>query len=96
MVLFTFLNHELIMISNMLIFRYTCDKHAPSFSKAARAGYEIPALLYSLFKPTRTLVAKTIGRKKHDHWSLDNGVRTAHPERGCKSHDPSVTLTRIN
>ena len=31
---------------------------------AANLGYEIPAHLYSLFKPTRTLIAKAIGREK--------------------------------
>ena len=33
-------------------------------SQAANLGYEIPALLYSLLKPTRTLIAKAIGREK--------------------------------
>ena len=32
-------------------------------SQAANLGYEIPALLYSLLKPTRTLIAKAIGRE---------------------------------
>ena len=33
-------------------------------SQAANLGYEIPALLYSPLKPTRTLIAKAIGREK--------------------------------
>ena len=32
-------------------------------SQAANLGYEIPARLYSLLKPTRTLIAKAIGRE---------------------------------
>ena len=32
-------------------------------SQAANLGYEIPALLYSLLKPTRTIIAKAIGRE---------------------------------
>ena len=32
-------------------------------AQAANLGYEIPALLHSLLKPTRTLIAKAIGRE---------------------------------
>ena len=32
-------------------------------SQAANLGYEIPAFLYSLLKPTRTLIAKAIGQE---------------------------------
>ena len=38
------------------------QKNGASFSVAANLGYEIPAHLYSLLKPTRTLIAKAIGR----------------------------------
>ena len=31
--------------------------------KAATLGYEIPALLYSLLKPTRTLIAKAVAKE---------------------------------
>ena len=33
-------------------------------SQAANLGYEIPALLYSILKHIRTLIAKAIGREK--------------------------------
>ena len=39
-------------------------------SQAANLGYEIPALLYSLLKPTRTLIAKAIGREKSNECEL--------------------------
>ena len=37
-----------------------------SFSVAANPAYEIPPHLYSPLKPTRTLIAKAIARKKGD------------------------------
>ena len=37
---------------------------------AADPGYEIPPHLYSRFKPTRTLIAKAIGREKRKIWRI--------------------------
>ena len=42
--------------------------------QAATLGYEIPALLYSRLKPTRTLIAKAIGREIF--WPEDGATRT--------------------
>ena len=52
-----FWDHEIIFVKKAL---YVEQKSSVS-SQAANLGYEIPALLYSLLKPTRTLTAKAIG-----------------------------------
>ena len=50
----------------ILIFHLTCDKNRACHLVTATSGYEIPSHLYSLLKPTRTLIAKAIGREKND------------------------------
>ena len=57
-----FWDREIIFVKKTL---YVKQKSSVS-SQAANLGYEIPALLYSLLKPTRTLIAKAIGREKND------------------------------
>ena len=55
-----FWDHEIIFVKKALY----VEQNLRLTSQAANLGYEIPALLYSLLKPTRTLIAKAIGREK--------------------------------
>ena len=54
-----FWDHEIIFVKKALY----VEQKSRLTSQAANLGYEIPALLYSLLKPTRTLIAKAIGRE---------------------------------
>ena len=50
------------------------NERVPSFLKAAEVGYEIPAHLYSLSKPTRNLIAKAIdGNNRSSPWHKQLG-----------------------
>ena len=55
-----FWDREIIFVKKALY----VEQKSSLTSLAANLGYEIPALLYSLLKPTRTLIAKAIGRQK--------------------------------
>ena len=54
-----FWDREIIFVKNALY----VEQNSRVTSQAANLGYEIPAHLYSLLKPTRTLIAKAIGRE---------------------------------
>ena len=54
-----FWDHEIIFVKKTVY----VEQKSRLPSQAANLGYEIPALLYSLLKPTRTLIAKAIGRE---------------------------------